>query len=297
MDTIEFPKFKIAVSDYKLDKKLMPGDSRWHAFNASFRNLELETAQIMDMIYFGRAITTQHRNHWRTSANYLCGQHIGLDFDTEDARSTLDYLAKDKFISRYAAFIHTTISHKPDAPRARVIFLLDQPIVQAKNYVLAASALLWVFGTADRQCKDAARFFYGAPNCEAYYINQVLPLEVVKKMIANYQETGACEKKRATRPDYLPPASQKEVSEALKMIPPWGIDYDDWLRVLMAIHSQFGDAGLSLAENWADGKPGEVERKWKSFKESGNATGAVTIATLFEIAKRHGWNRGSYGER
>lgn len=283
--------FKIAVSSMKLDHKLPVLDPLWHPFNSSYKNMELETGDILDVVYHGRAITTWHKNNWRATQNYLCGQHIGLDFDNEDDRSRLTTLAKDKFISKYAAFIHTTMSHKEDRPRARVVFLLDTPIMQPQNYTMAASALLWVFGTADRQCKDAVRFFYGAPNCEFEYINQVLPLEVVKKMISEYQETGMSQKKRAVRPDYLPPATQQEAAAALKMIDPWKIDYDEWVSVLMALHSQFGDAGYQLAENWGDGQPGEIERKWNSFHREGNTSGAVSIGTLFAIAKRFGWEK------
>lgn len=281
--------YKIAVSNMKLDRKLLPGDPAWHTFNGSFQNLDLEVSDLLDVVYYGRAITTQHKNHWRTAENYLCGQHIGLDFD-HNVKS-IQALAQDKFISKYAAFVHTTISHTPEAPRARVLFVLDAPIMQPSNYALAVSSLLWLFGTADRQCKDAARFFYGAPRCDFEYINQVLPLDAVKKMIDQYKQTGETERKQATRPDYLPPASQQEVAEALSRIPPWGIAYDEWVTILMALHSQFGEDGYILAERWADGKPGEVQHKWKSFKQTGNTTGAVTIASVFGIAKRFGWSK------
>ena len=50
-----------------------------------------------------------------------------------------------------------------EKPRARVVFLLDQPIMQAKNYTLAASALLWVFGTADRLAVTVAASSTAAP--------------------------------------------------------------------------------------------------------------------------------------
>jgi hypothetical protein len=283
--------FKIAVSNFKTNGKLSPLDPRWPAFNASFLNMDLEKHQILDTVYYGKAITTQHKNQWREGKNYLCGQHLGLDMDTDDERSSLSQLSKDKFIQKYSAFIHTTISHMPEKPRARVIFLLDQPIMQAKNYTMAASALLWLFGTADRQCKDAVRFFYGSPRCEFEYFDQVLPLEVVKKLISQYIESGQGEKKRSVRPDYLPPASQQEVAQALKMIDPWKVDYNEWLSVLMALHSQFGNDGYQLAETWAEGKPKEVSQKWDSFHQTGNEAGAVTIATVFGIAKRFGWSK------
>jgi len=278
---------KIAVSGYQLTKKLPPGDILWPKFNASFRNFDLDTNGVMDYIYGGHAVTTCHKDNWRVSSNYVCGQHLALDFDTEDNRSMIATLKKDKFISKYGAFIHTTISHKPEAPRARVFFTLDTPIMQAKNYTQAATALLWLFGTADRQCKDAARFFYGAPDCQMEYIGNILPIDVVKKLIANYQESGKIEKRQASNKNYLVPASQQEVADALKIIPPWGIDYDEWVEVLMGVHSAFGEDGLGLVISWADGKPGEVEQKWRSF----DGTGGVTIATVFGIAKKFGWKR------
>ena len=285
--------YKIAISNFKLGSKLMPGDTRWSAFNSSFRNLELESEHILNAIYKGKAITTHHKDNWRATQNFLCGQHIGLDFDSGDMNSSLSHLGKDKFISKYAAFIHTTISHTEEHPRARVMFLLDAPIRQAKNYALAAASLLWLFGTADRQCKDAVRFFYGAPDCECAWINSILPLEIIKKLINNYVESGQGEKRRAIRLDYLPPASQQEVAEALKQINPWQVDYDEWVGILMAIHSQFGEDGYQLAETWADGKQGEVNQKWKSFHQGGNEAGQITIGTLFNIAKRFGWG-GNY---
>jgi len=287
--------YKIAVSTFPLyGEKLLPGDPRWKMFNASFNNLELPTPGIMNAVYNGFAITTHHKNQWRTGENYLLGQHIGLDFDTEDERSTISHLAKDKFIQKYAAFIHTTTSHTPEKPRARVIFTLDVPIVQAKNYAMTARALLWLFGTADRQCKDPVRFFYGASQCQFELINQVLPLEMVKKLITRYQESGETEKRRAAHNNYLPPSTQLEVADALKHINPWGIDYDEWVSVLMAIHAEFGDSGYQLAESWADGKDGEVRNKWRSFKHDGNTSGRVGLGTLFSIAKRNGYERAGY---
>jgi len=283
--------YKIAVSRFALEKKIPPGSELWPRFNASFENFELDVPGIMQAVYRGRAITTHHKDHWRTSANYLAGQHIGLDFDQGDETSSLYHLAQDKFVSKYAAFAYTTISHTPEYPRARVIFLLDTPIVQARNYTMAATALLWLFGTADRQCKDAVRFFYGAPGCEMVRMDNVLPLSVVQKLIKNYQESGMQEKHKSERPNYSASEDQKEAASALQHIPAWGIDYDEWVQVLMGLHAGFGDGGFSLATAWADGRPGEVEQKWKSFKQEGNGQGAITLATVFGIAKRFGWHR------
>jgi hypothetical protein len=284
-------KFKISVSNMALTHKIPSGDPIWSRFNASFDNTFLESGQIIDKLYKGHPVTTWHANQWRDTKNYMAGQHLGLDFDKGGV--TLDSLIKDLFIVRYGSFVYTTMSHTPEEPRCRAMFLLDTPIVQAANYGLAASALLWAFGNADRQCRDAVRFWYGSPGCEFEFIDEVLPLAVVKDLIAKYQEMGAIEKQRTAHREYGTPASQAEVADALKSIPPWSIDYSEWLSILMAIHSQFGDGGMGLAESWGDGKGNEIEQKFKSFKGDGNPAGKVTIATLFGIAKAKGWKKGA----
>jgi len=85
---------------------------------------------------------------------------------------------------------------------------------------------------------------------------------------------------------------QAEVADALRRIPAWSIDYDEWVAVLMALHREYGDAGLPLAVQWGDGADGEVQRKWRSFKPSGNTTGAVGLGSVFLLAQRFGgWQR------
>lgn len=281
--------YKIAFSKFAPEQKIPHGDDFWGTFNGSFNNLELEPVDILNQIYTGHPFTTWHSNHWRHSKNYMMGQHIALDFDTEDERSTIPCLMKDRFIQKHAFAIYTTPSHTPATPRARVLFLLDQPIQQAKNYVAAASSFVWLFGGSDRQCKDACRFFYGSHNCEIEWIGEELPLDKVKEIIGQYQKTGELAKRQQDRIIKASSADQQEVAEALKKIPAWGIEYDEWLKVLMAIHYAFGDSGLGMAESWADGKDNEVVRKWKSFSNQGNVSGAVTLNTVFKMARERGW--------
>ena len=282
--------YKIAMGP-PLQEKIPPGSPYWNEFNGSFQNCDLKLNELATAVYTGRPFTTWHDNGWRHSKNYLLGQHLGVDFDTEDKRSSIPYLLKDSFVAKYASLIYTTPSHTIDAPRARVVFLLDTPIMQAKNYALAAAALLWIFSTADRQCKDAARFFYGAGiGADMELLPGILPLDKVKEIITGYTKTGI-QQKITTVKNYQPRnADEKEVQSALAAIPPWGVEYDTWVSVLMAIHSEFPDSnGLAMAEAWGQGYAGEVRRKWKSFDSGGNVQGRISIATVFGIAKEHGY--------
>lgn len=199
---------RVAVSSYALDGKIPPGDPFWPTFNASFTNHEIEPFDLAAMIYDGHPFTTWHADHWRHSRNYIAGQHLGLDFDAGDQSSTIPGLLASPFIKRHASILYTSPSHKPDAPRARAVFLLDAPIMQAENYALAATALLWLFSGADRACKDAARFWYGSKGCDMELPYKVLPIATVKHLIRQYQETGRRERNKQQR------AITEEVSDA-----------------------------------------------------------------------------------
>jgi hypothetical protein len=183
--------YKIAFSSLQLKGKIPAGDSLWQKFNASFERDELIPSDIAWKIQQGHAFTTWHKNQWRNSENYELGQHIALDFDAGDVTSSIPHLLSDKFVSQYAAMAYSTPSSLPEAPKSRVVFVLDTPIMQAKNYVLATKAMLWLFGTADPKCKDPCRFFYGSLNCELSFLNHVLPLDKVKEIINQYLQTGA----------------------------------------------------------------------------------------------------------
>ena len=65
-------------------------------------------------------------------------------------------------------------------------------------------------------------------------------------------------------------------------------DYDEWLTVGMALHS-IDDTLLDAWDKWSNQsakyKPGECERKWRSFSSGGG----VTLGTLAHMAKQDGW--------
>jgi len=67
-----------------------------------------------------------------------------------------------------------------------------------------------------------------------------------------------------------------------------GMEYDDWIRIGMALRNWDNVDGLRLWEDWSlDGRgytPGETAKRW-----SGNFGSEVTIASLIYMAKQAGW--------
>ncbi|MCZ7586498.1 MAG: PriCT-2 domain-containing protein [Deltaproteobacteria bacterium] len=102
--------------------------------------------------------------------------------------------------------------------------------------------------------------------------------------------------KEASTPKSSPPAAPSNfaptdsdlIRSALDHISP-DVSYDDWLRIGMALHHWDPQAGLSLWDAWsARGEKYVAEEpslKWDGFTSGGG----VTLGTLFDMAKKAGW--------
>jgi P4 family phage/plasmid primase-like protien len=94
----------------------------------------------------------------------------------------------------------------------------------------------------------------------------------------------------STSMETVPSARPTEVESALAAIPT-ADDRATWLKVGMALHSLMpDDQGCRLWTNWS--KPSakfkdeaDQRKNWASFRVGGGITGA----TLFDLARRHGW--------
>ena len=80
-----------------------------------------------------------------------------------------------------------------------------------------------------------------------------------------------------------------EARDALRVLDA-DMAHDDWITIGMSVHSiDAGAAGLAVWDEWsATGgtyKPGECERRWRSFTPGGG----VTKSTIFGLARDRGW--------
>ena len=96
-------------------------------------------------------------------------------------------------------------------------------------------------------------------------------------------------KRRGHAPGVQSPATPKRIREALACIPP-DVDRDTWARIGMAIKSELASAaGFDLWNEWSARGVTYNERNARDTWRSIKADGATTIATLFGIAKDHGY--------
>ncbi len=79
----------------------------------------------------------------------------------------------------------------------------------------------------------------------------------------------------------------RQIEAALSYIP--AHDRDTWCKIGMAVKSELGDTGFDLWNEWSANsdtyRQSDARAVWKSLK----ASGPVTIASLFGLAKEHGY--------
>jgi hypothetical protein len=129
---------------------------------------------------------------YRKAENFISASHLGLDRDEESRESSIEGLLKDQFIIDHGAIVHETSSSTSEKPRSRVVFLLDSPITDPKEYRLAAEALTWKYSTADVHCKDEARMFFGRKNARHVVLGNMLYKDILyEEVIEPYQRYKA----------------------------------------------------------------------------------------------------------
>lgn len=300
MQDLATRQYAIAINSMQTGK-LPRDDPRWGTFNRSFQNKELTVMDFANEVYTGHAYTSWHKGE-RRSENWDRSQFVAVDMDTEDARSSLKVLRQDELVRMFASVLHTTPSHVPQAPRARIVFLFDRPLDSPQAWSTASKFMTQMFN-GDNRATDCSRFFFGNDHAEMEVYDHILPVQKLRLMYKRWRNGGGKFPDEISKPQQsvpVPTASpaprrgdeKHALSEAeyiLARIGPWDMDYTDWLRVLGALHAEFGMAALPLAERWAQGKRGEIQRMFNTFERNqGSGRNKARWGTLHRIASEHG---------
>mgnify|MGYP000445162653 CR=1 FL=1 len=208
-------RFRLSINRYIPGQKLGIGDGRWGRYNGSFQPEIHSAKSLLDEVEQGHGFCAlqggcqlEHCGQWccperkgdlghcgrpkgyRANRHWTEAQHIGLDFDNGDTRSSLDYLLNVPLIAQHASFVYTTLSHTPECPKARVVFVTDVPFTDADYYRRAKRAVMAALPWGDASVHDPSRFFYGTnpKSGTTKYLGGLLPLETVDGLIERHRE-------------------------------------------------------------------------------------------------------------
>ena len=142
----------------------------------------------------------------------------------------------------------------------------------------------------DTACKDIARLCFVSDDSDIYTNPNALLYAVPRQAAAAPPpKTKATRTTAATHAQPQPPgtSAQARVEDALQFIP--AEEYDPWLLVGMALHSTGEAWARDLWDKWSQSSAkydaAMQEQKWGSFTPNGG----VTLATIFFLAKQHGY--------
>jgi hypothetical protein len=165
---------------------------QWKRFYSTFRAATLSPRGLAAHIYHGYSFTPVWREA-RREENFISGGHIAFDFDAGDESSSLPYLMRSStFAWLFASFAYATPSSTPEAPRSRVVFVLEYPIYDPAEYREAYAAVAWKMAadgsTCDPACKDPLRLYYGSPKCDMVPNWSVLGKAALDWVVEEYRD-------------------------------------------------------------------------------------------------------------
>ena len=158
-------RFEIMTSTALIGKA--PAKFNWTPFYRTFRPAALTPRELAIHVWRGHPFTPVWQSA-RREENFVSAGHMAFDFDAGDETSSLDYLLRvGTFAWMFAAFGYSTPSSTADAPRSRLVFVLEFPIHDAAEYRAAYQAVAWYVASdgsyTDPACKDPLRLYYGSP--------------------------------------------------------------------------------------------------------------------------------------
>lgn len=283
----------------KLGKDATP--KQWWDFNNGFTNVENgDPRELLARITDGNSFCPRHshihrsivvkgkvqQTAYRHSLNWLPSSVAALDYDDGTMRMT--QLQEHPIVANYATMGYTTVSHTPEHERFRIVFVAERPVVNPESWRKVMAALAWKFVGVDKTVSDVIKPYAGNPLASVYtfYTGRTIPIGALKDLVAEWEghRKQSEESKRAVFNGADP--TVEEIREILRYVPE-RMDYLDWIKALMAVHSVMpNEAGIQLCEEWSPGTEGEIARNFRCFDRGTR----VSFGWLVSVAKNHGYS-------
>lgn len=217
-----------------------PDDAVMRNSGRDWQAVENSEVELADWICGGGAYAPQYRGGHRKTANFVRSGFLAADVD---AGMTLEEAKGHAFVQHHAALIHTTVSHTAEHHRFRIVFLLDEAIVEARDFADAQLGLALMLG-ADTAATDAARMFFGNTKAVVVSIGKTLPPDVVANLIARGRDDRASCSARGKHPWSVDSSRNLAGSELVK------VAGGDWVRM-----DELGDRVPVHCPHHDDGDP------------------------------------------
>lgn len=177
-------RYAISVNTDVIDK---PDQSKRVGLGAGFEPVAATLDDFVRHIGAGHGYGPQFHGGRRKAIYFARAGFLAADVDDG---ITIEEAKEHAFVRHHAGLIHTSVSHTPQRHRFRIIFLLDEPILNAQDWADAQLGLA-VKVNGDRSVSDAARMFFGNTRAEFFTISRSMSSSVVADLVAMGRDARA----------------------------------------------------------------------------------------------------------
>jgi hypothetical protein len=269
-------------------------DPQQLSYSGAWQNVSYTIEQLAAHIGKGHPWMPAQLNNggerWQANAN--SADVLGIDIDSG---MTIQQALDHPFVKAHCALVIESASSTPEHNKFRLVFPLAGTIEGWQLIRMCNCYLISLIGVADKACKDASRFFFGAQGRTPALIQSAsLPddfLDQVQTWNAKLEAIAARE--QAQRANYLASIDTTDqanlVQQALAFIPPYtpgNGTYDDLIVMMAGVVNDLGSEGEALLEAWG-GFGRETAKKVAGLSRTPNKK--ATVGTVFHLAKEYGF--------
>jgi hypothetical protein len=197
---------EVGISGMTFDHK--PTEVEYQQLWKSFENVEAEPDELLEEIVEGHAFSPVFGQPRRLD-NWKSCQFVGVDLE-KHTDAALDVACTHPFYKMYGAFAYSTLSHTWDAPRSRLVFLLDRPVLDKETWHWGALAVCEMWGMAsDVAAADRGRAFLGSPGAMVHVNGRVLRTSTLLQL-SHQRERHHVQSQEARRAEYQRRHSEDE---------------------------------------------------------------------------------------
>jgi hypothetical protein len=231
----------------------------------------------------GYATSAELIDNHRTDDDYVSRQICMVDID---GGMTIQELFKNDFYNEFGAGFYTTARHTDEAHRFRIMFVLEEPVYDYLTMRKIIRGLLEFYETADRNCKDASRIYYGVKDCPIKECrDKILYKYITDELITMID----CIDNKPISQSYVPNTNKEYdvefVDDLLSRISyKTGTlqgEYDLFKTIAWSVCNTIGqnNAAMLMSKYW----PVKTKKEQQVFK-SFNANKSPTIGTLIKLS-------------
>ncbi|VVG72075.1 hypothetical protein PAP18089_03067 [Pandoraea apista] len=149
----------------------------------AWNTVDFSIDDLVNHVREGHAFSYVYRDSKRHSDNFERADYLMVDIDHKEGKPSLqiDDARDSAFVKQYGGVIYTTCSHTDDKHHFRIVFELEEPILDPLALMEASNGLIQKF-QADEACKDAARISFGNSNAKVWVLGNKLPATVVTEL-------------------------------------------------------------------------------------------------------------------